>query len=92
MFTRKYFYEITSDGKSLIIGTNWDSETHQLNQIGIMTVCIGNPFLLDFNFKLDNGQVIDLKGATCDEIIDSVKDYFSKDDIIGLCPWLFTWR
>ena len=92
MFTRKYFYEVTEDRQSLIIGTEWSSETHQLNQIGVITKTIGNPYLLDFNFKLPNGQVVNLKGATLDEVLDSIKDYMSKDDVLGLCPFLMCWN
>ena len=90
--TRKYFYQVSEDRQSLIVGTEWNYETNQLNQIGIMTKTIGNPYLLDFNFKLPNGQVINLKGATLDEVLDSIKDYLSKDDVLGLCNFLFCWN
>ena len=90
--TRKYFYQVSEDRQSLIVGTEWNYETNQLNQIGIMTKTIGNPYLLDFNFKLPNGQVINLKGATLDEVLDSIKDYLLKDDVLGLCNFLFCWN
>lgn len=91
MFTRQYFYEVTDDRQSVVIGTEWSSETNKLNQIGIMTRTVANPYLFNFSFKLPNGQTINLEGATLDEVLDSIRDYFSKDDFIGLCPILFLW-
>ena len=91
VFTRQYYFEITDDRQSLVMGTHWNPETNKLNQIGIMTKTIANPYVFNFNFKLPNGQEVNLEGATLDEVIDSIKDYFSKDDFIGLCPVLFLW-
>jgi hypothetical protein len=91
-YTRKYFYQITDDRQTIIIGTEWSSETNQLNQIGTITKTIGNPYLMNFNFKLENGQTINLEGATIDEVLDSIKDYLSKDDVLGLCPFLMCWN
>ena len=90
IFTRQYFYEVTEDRQTIVVGTEWIEG--KLNQVGTITKTIGNPYLLNFDFKLPNGQTINLENATLDEVLDSVKDYLSKDDVIGLCPFLMCWN
>lgn len=91
-FTRNYFYQISEDGNSIIIGTTWDFETNKMNQLGIITKRDDSNIYLDFEFKLPNGIIVKKEKAGIDEILDVVCDYFSKDDLINLCGFLFCWK
>ena len=90
--TRNYFYQISDDGKSVIIGTTWDFETNRMNQLGYISKREDSVAYLDFEFKMPNGVVARKEKAGLDEIFDSIRDYLSKDDIIALSVFLFNWR
>jgi hypothetical protein len=91
-YTRNYFYQTSDDGKSVIIGTSWDFETNKMNQLGYISKREDSVCYLDFEFKMPNGIVVRKEKAGLDEIIDSIRDYLSKDDIIALAVFLFNWR
>ena len=90
-YTRKYFFEVTDDRQSIVIGTNWNPETNKLNQIGLITKNNLCSAFIDFQFKFENGQNIDLKRVLVTEALTSVVEYFSKDDYIALCEMLYLW-
>lgn len=91
-YTRNYFYQTSDDGKSVIIGTSWDFETNKMNQLGFISKREDSVCYLDFEFKMPNGIVVKKEKAGLDEIIDSIRDYLSKDDIVALAVFLFNWR
>ena len=89
-FTRNYFFELSEDKQSLVIGTNWDLN-NKLNQIGLITKSKVSAVYVDFEFKLPNGLVIRKEKAGIDEILTEIRDYLSKDDLINLCSFLYLW-
>ena len=91
-FTRNYFYQISDDRNSVIIGTAWDFETNKMNQLGYISKREDSVVYLDFEFKMPNGVVVRKENAGLDEIFDLIRDYFSKDDIIALSVFLFSWK
>jgi hypothetical protein len=91
-WTRDYSYQISDDRKSVIIGTTWDFETNKMNQLGLITKREDSVVYFDFEMKLPNGLVIRKEKAGVDEIFESIRDYFSKDDIINLAVFLFCWK
>ena len=45
----------------------------------------------DFEFKMPNGQVIRKEKASAEEILDSIIDYLTKEDLIAICGFLYLW-
>ena len=89
---RNIYCELSKDKKSIVLGSGWEETTGKLNQLGLITKREDSAIYLDFEFKMPNGIVVRKEKAGLDEIIDSIRDYLSKDDIIALAVFLFNWR
>ena len=89
---RNTYYEISKDTKSIVIGSGWEETTGKMNQIGLITKREDSSIYLDFEFKMPNGQVIRKEKSSVDEILESIIDYLSKEDLIAVCGFLYLWR
>lgn len=90
-YTRQYFFEVTDDKQSIVIGTHWNPETNKLNQLGTITKNDFCSAFVDFEFKFPDGRNIDLKRVLISEALGNVIEYFSKDDLIALSELLYLW-
>ena len=88
--TRNYFYQISDDGKSVIIGTGWDKDG-KVNQIGYIEKRDDSVVYLNCAFKCPNGILIEKERAGIDEFLDSISEYLTKEDLIGLSAFLYLW-
>ena len=88
--TRNYFYQISDDGKSVIIGTGWDKDG-KVNQIGYIEKRDDSIMYLNCAFKCPNGILIEKERAGIDEFLDSISEYLTKEDLIGLSAFLYLW-
>ena len=73
------------------MGSNWEETTGKLNQLGLITKREDSTIYLDFEFKMPNGQVIRKEKASVDEILESIIDYLTKEDLIAICGFLYLW-
>ena len=89
--TRNYFYQISDDGKSVIIGTTWDFETNRMNQLGYIAKRDDSIIYLDCAFKCPNGILIEKERAGIDEFLDSISEFLTVEDLIGLSAFLYLW-
>lgn len=87
---RNYYYELSNDKKSVIIGTNWD-RNGKLNQIGYIEKLDDSVVYLNCAFKCPNGILIEKERAGIDEFLDSISEFLSKEDLIGLSAFLYLW-
>lgn len=88
---RNIYYELSKDKKSIVMGSSWETTTGKMNQLGLITKCEDTKIYLDFEFKMPNGQVIRKEKASVDEILESIIDYLTKEDLIALCGFLYLW-
>jgi hypothetical protein len=86
---RKYYYELSKD-KSIIIGDTWGKDG-KLNQLGYIAKREDSAVYLDFELKLPNGLVVKKERVMVDEFLGDVSEYLTKDDLIGLCAFLYLW-
>jgi hypothetical protein len=86
---RKYYYELSKD-KSIIIGDTWGKDG-KLNQLGYIAKREDSVVYLDFEFKLPNGLVVKKERVMVDEFLGDVSEYLTKDDLVGLCGFLYLW-
>lgn len=87
---RNYYFELSKDKKSVIIGTGWDKDG-KLNQLGYIAKREDSAVYLDFELKLPNGLVVKKERVMVDEFLGDVSEYLTKDDLIGLCAFLYLW-
>ena len=87
---RNYYYELSDDKKSVIIGTGWDREG-KLNQIGYIEKRDDSIMYLNCAFKCPNGILIEKEKAGIDEFLESIAEYLTKEDLIGLSAFLYLW-
>ena len=83
--------ELSNDKKSIVLGSSWDETTGKINQLGLITKREDSAIYLDFEFKMPNGQVIRKEKASAEEILESIIDYLTKEDLIAICGFLYLW-
>ena len=88
---RNIYCELSKDKKSIVLGSGWEETTGKLNQLGLITKREGSAIYLDFEFKMPNGQVIRKEKASAEEILESIIDYLTKEDLIAICGFLYLW-
>ncbi len=87
---RNYYYELSNDKKTVIIGTGWD-RNGKLNQIGYIEKRDDSIIYLDCAFKCPNGIFIEKERAGIDEFLDSISEFLTVEDLIGLGAFLYLW-
>ena len=87
---RNYYYELSNDKNSVIIGTGWGKDG-KLNQIGYIEKRDDSIIYLDCAFKCPNGILIEKERAGIDEFLESIAEYLTKEDLIGLSAFLYLW-
>ena len=88
---RNIYYDLSKDKKSIVLGSGWEETTGKLNQLGLITKREDSAIYLDFEFKVPNGQVIRKEKASAEEILESIIDYLTKEDLIAICVFLYLW-
>ena len=87
---RNYYYELSNDKNSVIIGTDWGKDG-KLNQIGYIEKRDDSIIYLDCAFKCPNGILIEKERAGIDEFLESVAEFLTVEDLIGLSVFLYLW-
>lgn len=87
---RNYYFELSKDKKSVIIGTGWDKD-EKMNQIGYIEKRDDSIMYLNCAFKYPNGILIEKERVMVDEFLGDVSEYLTKDDLIGLSTFLYVW-